>query len=60
MPVPLHLLMMCHVLVRHRKHYNLCSLVCSEYSRKWRFRFNARKILHITVLTKPTREKPDI
>ena len=26
MPVPLHLLMMCHVLVRHRKHYNVCSM----------------------------------
>jgi hypothetical protein len=25
------------LLVRHRKHYNVCSLVCSEYSRKWRF-----------------------
>ena len=23
MPVPLHLLMMCHVLVRHQKHYNV-------------------------------------
>jgi hypothetical protein len=27
-PVPLHLLIMCHVLVRHRKHYNVCLLVC--------------------------------
>ena len=26
MPVPLHLLMVCHVLVRHRKHYNVCSM----------------------------------
>ena len=26
MPVPLHLLMLCHVLVRHRKHYNACSM----------------------------------
>ena len=24
--MPLHLLMMCHVLVRHRKHYNVCSM----------------------------------
>jgi hypothetical protein len=26
MPVPLHLLMMCHVLVPHRKHYNVSSM----------------------------------
>ena len=26
MPVSLHLLMMCHVLVLHRKHYNVCSM----------------------------------
>jgi hypothetical protein len=26
MPVPLHLLMICHVLVRHQKHYNVCSM----------------------------------
>ena len=26
MPVPLHLLMMCHVLVRHLKHYNVSSM----------------------------------
>jgi hypothetical protein len=25
-PVPLHLLMMCHVLVHHQKHYNVCSM----------------------------------
>ena len=31
--------------------------VCNEYSRKWCFRFNAK---NITVLTKPTREKPVI
>jgi hypothetical protein len=34
--------------------------VCSDYSRKWCFRFNVKQILHITVLTKPTREKPDV
>jgi hypothetical protein len=27
MPVPLLLLMICHVLVRHRKHYNACSML---------------------------------
>ena len=53
MPVPLHLLMMCHVLVRHRKHYNVCSLVCSEYSRKWRFRFNVKKSYILQFLLNP-------
>jgi len=26
MPMSLHMLMMCHVLVRHRKHYNVCAM----------------------------------
>jgi hypothetical protein len=57
MPVPLHLLMMCHVLVRHRKHYNVCSLVCSENSRKWYFRFNAKNKSYILQFSLNPREK---
>ena len=60
MPVPLHLLMMCHVLVRHQKHYNVSSMFAVNIHVNGVSALMQKIIVHITVLTKPTREKPDI